>query len=960
MIISIFLFYKDFVCLYCQLYKKNNMKSLVSHSLLILISMLLASSLLTGQTYDLKQMPPLDPKVRTGVLPNGMHYYIRANKIPDNRGEFYIANNIGAILEDNDQNGLAHFTEHMSFDGTQHFPKKGILDYLATIGVKFGTNVNASTGLEQIVFNISNVPLKREGILDSVLLILHDWSHYVSFEDNQIDAERGVILEEWRMYGSAEERMRNKLAPVIYKGSKYAKRNVIGDTAVLKHFKHETLRNFYHKWYRPDLQAIIIVGDFDVNVVEAKIKKLLGLIPKAENPAAKESYPVPDNIEPLIGTATDKEATSTTVEVSCKHDITKESDKNLGYMRLQLIRNLISNMFGKRMSEISHKENPPFISGSGYYRGFTRTKDAFTGTAQAANNEGIKTLTALLIEMERMRRFGFTGGEFERAKADLMKNNESRYMDRDKRKNRELVYPIVSYYLTNNPDPGIEYEYNFTRAMIPGITLEELNTESRKYVTDNNIVITITGPEKEGITLPTEAEIKKVLAKYKNEKIEPYVEHIAGKKLIDKEPIPGKVVTTSVNKIMGTTEWVLSNGMKIIFRPSDIKEDELLLTGFREGGISLVKQEDIPSAMLLGEAISQLGVGTFSITDLEKFLSGKRVNIRLNTTEERDLVSGRLSPNDLETALQLVYLYFTQPRWDATDYKTWMDKMKAIYINAESEPRKAFRDTISLVMANHNLRVIPMNYKVLGMVTLDKIQAVYKDRFSDPGNFTFEFAGKIDPDKVKPLFEKYLASLPSVKRSQAYKDNGIRPPNGTVKRDFHHETKTPRTQVYINYSGASDFSADDRVLAAAVRHVLELRCIETTRMEESGVYTIRVQYNVNKYPVPDFNLIVSFETDPVKADKLIGIVYKEIKNLVDNGPSDADLQKAKEYFLKQRPEDMKENNWWLGRMDDYYFYNLDYLTGYEAKVKALTVQSVHDYAKKELTKGNIVQIVMRP
>ena len=936
------------------------MKTFIFRSIFTFMLILSGSVLVQGQTYDLKKMPPVDPKVKTGVLPNGMHYYIRTNNIPEKRGEFYIANNIGAILEDDDQNGLAHFTEHMSFNGTDHFPKKGILDYLATIGVKFGTNVNASTGLEQTVFNVSNVPLKRNGILDSALMILRDWSHYVSFENEEIDLERGVILEEWRMYGSAEERMSNKLAPVIYKGSKYAKRDVIGDTAVLKHFKYETIKNFYHKWYRPDLQALIIVGDFDENVVEAKIRKLFSVIPKAENPAAKEEYPVPDNKEPLIGTATDKEATSTSVDVSCKHDITKPGDKNLGYMRLQLVRGLINNMFGKRMSELSRKENPPFISAFSYYGGFTRTKDAFTGTAQAANNEGIKALTALLTEMERMKRFGFIESEFERAKADLMKNYESRYMDRDKRKNRELVNPNVSNFLTNNPNPGIEFEYAFAKSMIPGVTLEELNAEAKKYFTDENMVVTVTGPEKEGITLPTEKQIKDVLAVYKSGKIGPYVDQLAGKKLIEKEPLAGKVIKTSANKVLGTTEWVLSNGMKIVFRPSDIKEDELLLTGYREGGISLLKEEDIPSAMLLGDAISQMGVGGFSTTDLEKLMSGKRINLRINTSEERDLVSGRISPKDLETALQMVYLYFTQPRWNATDYKTWMEKMKANYINAESDPRKAFRDTVSVIMASHNSRIIPMTYKLLDKVSLEKLQAIYKDRFCDPGNFTFEFAGKIDPEKVKLLFEKYLASLPSVKRTQAYKDNGIRPPTGQATRDFSHESKTPRTSIYINYSGVSSFSADDRVLGAAIRHVLELRYIERIREDEGGAYSIRVQYNVNKLPVPGFNLIVSFETDPVKADKLISIVYREIKNMVENGPSEADLQKAKEYFLKQRQEDIKENSWWLSRMDDYYYYNLDFLTGYDTKINALNVSSVHEYAKKVLTQGNLVQVVMRP
>jgi zinc protease len=782
----------------------------------------------------------------------------------------------------------------------------------------------------------------------------------VTFDDHEIDLERGVIVEEWRMYGSADERMNNKLAPIIYKGSKYATRNVIGDTAVLKHFKYETIKNFYHKWYRPDLQALIIIGDFDVNAVEGKIKKLFTIIPKIENPVPKEEYPVPDNKAPLIGTATDKEATSTSIDVACKHDITRPEDKNLGYMRLQLVRSLINNMFGKRMSELSRKENPPFISAYCYYGGFTRTKDAFTGSAQAANNEGIKALTALLIEMERMKRFGFIDVEFERSKADLMKNYESRYMDRDKRKNRELVNPNVSNFLTNNPNPGLEFEYDFAKAMIPGITLAELNAQAKTYFTDENMIVTVTGPDKDGITLPSESEIQQVLAKYKAATIVPYVDQLAGKKLVEKEPVAGKVAKSAINKVLGTTEWVLSNGMKVVFRPSDIKEDELLITGYREGGMSLVRNEDIPSAILLGDAVSQMGVGGFSTTDIEKLMSGKRVNLRMGISDERDIVSGRLSPKDLETALQLLYLQFTQPRWNAADYKTWMEKMKANYINAESDPRKAFRDSVSVMMANHNPRVIPMTYKVLGNVSLEKIQAIYKDRFCDPGNFTFEFSGKIDPEKVKPLIEKYLASLPTVKRSQVYKDNGVRPPVGMAKEDFNHESKTPRTSIYINYSGTSSFSADDRVLSGALRHVLELRYIDKIREDEGGAYSIRVQYNVNKFPVPGFNLIVSFETDPVKADKLIAIVYSEIKKMVDNGPSDVDLQKAKEYFLKQRPEDVKENGWWLSRMDDFYFYGIDFLTGYEAKVNALTVNSVHDYAKKVLTQGNVVQVMMRP
>ena len=415
------------------------MKQIFSRFTLLFALVILASTRIVAQQYDLKQLPPLDPQVRSGLLANGMHYFIRANRTQEKRAEFYIVHNVGAILEDDNQNGLAHFTEHMAFNGTQNFPKKGILDYLATIGVKFGTNVNASTGLERTVYNMSNVPLLRDGVIDTALLILHDWSNYISFEPEEVDLERGVIREEWRMYGSAGERMSNQLAPIIYKGSKYAIRNVIGDTAVINHFAYETIKNFYRKWYRTDLQAIVVVGDFDADAMEAKIKKLFSTIPKVENPTPKEEYGLPDNVEPLIGTATDKEATGTVVNVAYKHDAIRDSDKNIGYMRLQLIRNFISTMFGQRMSELANRENPPFLFARSYYGQYTRSKDAFTGMAQAANNKSLAALSALLTEMERMNRFGFTQGEFDRAKADIMRGYESRYIDRDKRKNRELV-----------------------------------------------------------------------------------------------------------------------------------------------------------------------------------------------------------------------------------------------------------------------------------------------------------------------------------------------------------------------------------------------------------------------------------------------------------------------------------------------------------------------------------------
>jgi len=938
------------------LHMKNRLFQLTA--LLFLCNSLMMS--VSAQMINLNDMPPFDPKVRTGVLDNGMRYFIRSNKLPEKRGEFYIAHNVGAIQEDDDQNGLAHFTEHMAFNGTANFPGKGILNYLATIGVKFGTNVNAGTGLERTVYNLSNVPLTREGIIDSCLLILHDWSNYISFDTAEIDLERGVIIEEWRMYGSASERMSNELAPIVYKGSKYANRNVIGDTAVLKHFRYQTIRNFYKKWYRPDLQAVVVIGDFDENLMEAKIKKLFGAIPAVANPTPKERYDVPDNTEPLIGVASDKEATSTMVDISFKHNAVSEKDKNLNYMRTMLIRNLINTMFGQRMAELADRENPPFIFARTYYGQFTSTRDAFSGMAQAANNQSLKALSALLTEMERMKLYGFTQGEFDRAKAELLRQNESRYMDRNKRKNRELVYPNIAWFMNRTPNPGIEFEYSFNAGLIPGIGLDEVNQTARGYVTQSNMIVTVTGPEKQGVTLPTTDEIKKVIGDAKKEKIEPYVDNVKTTQLVPGGITAGKVIETTQNGTFETTEWKLSNGIRVVIKPTDIKEDELIIRGFSAGGMGLVSDDLIYPAQVFSSVVNQMGLGEFSRSTLTKMLAGKKANLMAGIGSDQEMISSRTSPKDLEAALQLIYLFFTNPRWDATDFNTWLDKMKSSYINRAAEPRSAFSDSIAVMMGNHHPRAVPLSYNLLGSITLDKVKQVYAQRFSDPSGFTFIFVGKINPEEQRPMIEKYLGSLPAAGASESPKDDGVRPPAGKVTNDFSRENKTPRTSVFVNFNGKCDYTPLDKLLGATLRHILELRYTESIREDEGGTYSVRTSWNLNKYPEPGYLLNVTFDTDPAKADKLIEIVHREINRILEKGPTDIDLQKAREYLLKQRPEDRKENSWWSAILLDQYFNNLDYLSGYEKMVMGLTLKSIHEYAKKMLNQGNEVQVIMRP
>lgn len=916
---------------------------------------------LYGQKYDLNAFPPYDPAVKTGELPNGMKYYIRSNKLPENLGNFYLVINAGAIQEEDDQDGLAHFTEHMAFNGTKNFPGKSIINYLATIGVKFGRNLNAGTGVEQTTYRITSVPLRRESTLDSVLLILHDWAHYLSFDSLEIEAERGVIREEWRMYGSAGERMNRKLLPVIYKDSKYARRNVIGDTAVINNFRHQTIKNFYRNWYRPDLQALVIVGDFDAAAMESKVVKLFSNIPRAENPVPREKFSIPDNTDPLIGIATDPENTDTDVTVYYKNDAVPDSAKNLGYMRLRLIQRMINIMFVQRMADLTRRENPPFITAYSRYGSFTRAKDAFFAYATARNNEALRAMEALLTEMDRLKKHGFTSGEIERTKSDVIRSYQSQFAEKDKRKSNELISLNISHFTVNNPNPGIDYEYEFARYMLPGITLEEVNNIVKTYVHQENMVVIVTAPEKEGITTPAEEEIKQVIATIKSKDIEPYADNLSGKKLIEKEPVPGKVVKRRMNKEIGTVEWTLSNGARVVFKPTSFKTDEVLMNAWSIGGYTAADDASLPSAQVTDNVAVESGVGSFSRTELGKMLAGKRINLTPSIGPDRESIFGYFSPQDFETAMQLVYLYFTSPRWNETEYKTWLDKMQNSFINMKAEPRKAFSDSVNVLLNNRNKRYRPTTYEFFDEVSFEKIKAFYHDRFCDASDFIFTFTGNIDPKTVKPFVEKYLASLPVVKRKDVYVDEGIRPPKNKVVNDFEQENKTPRTSVFIYFHGSSSYTPEQMIVLSALRHILELRYIEAIREEKGGTYSIRVSAFLKRLPEPTYNVSMSFDTDPKMADELKAIVYKELEKLAEKGPEEADLMKTKEYFLKQFKEDMKENNWWQNTvLEEYYFDNINILNGYEASVQKLTAKTIRDYATGLLSHQNVIEVIMRP
>jgi len=912
-----------------------------------------------------QQMPPvpIDEGVVVGQLDNGLKYYIRKNTRPEDRADFYIVHNVGAILENDDQDGLAHFCEHMAFNGTKNFPDKGVLNFLERIGVKFGHNVNAFTGTDVTCYNLNDVPTTNEVWIDSALLVLHDWSHYVSFEDEEIDAERGVIHEEWRTRRNADFRIRKKNSGVTYNNSKYSRRDVIGQIDVIDNCSYETMRDFYHDWYRTDLQAIIIVGDIDVEKMQKKVIELFSKIPANENPKERYDIEIPDNKEPLIGIVTDPEAKNIMIQVYYKHDIVKPEQKDQSYLFLTLLREFCTSMLNNRFDEIVQKPNPPFVVGQGYYGSLTRTKDIFALYSIASPQKEKIALTTLLTEAERVKRYGFTISEFERVKKEFLSNLESDYKDRENRTNNSFVWKYFSNFLTNEPIPSLDFYYNKIKQVMPFIQIEQINMLAESFITDDNIVVTISGPEKDLESLPTEEVILKELENVKSIELEAYKDEMSDKPLIENIPEPGKIVKETNIEQFDATEWTLSNGVKVIFKKTDFKDDEILMSAFSFGGTSLYNLEDLPSANLTSTFIGQYGLGDFNSINLKKILTGKVVRVNPYINDEEEGFNCSSSVNDLETLFQLTYLYFANPRFDEEAHDAFMERISAYFQNMSMDPQKVYSDSVDVINADHHPRIQPFNVDYLKKVEFEKIKRIYNDRFADANNFTFVFVGNIDVETFKPLVETYLASLPNVENDETYKDNGVRAPKNTIERVITKKLEVPKSTVSINYSGEFDY--DDyfeRMNAKVISHVLELRFTEVIREKEGGTYGVRVRLSTTKYPWENYKLTIKFDCDNEKAEKLKKLVYQEIEKIVKEGPSETNLDKAKKYFIKKREEGLKENRFWLGKIKNAYFYGSENikLDDYNEIIDKITIKSVKKTAKKHIDTNKYVEVLLMP
>lgn len=929
------------------------------------LSIVLLAAGIMGAQAQMEQKVPVDENVRIGHLDNGLTYYIRHNELPKQRAEFHIAQAVGAILEEDDQNGLAHFLEHMCFNGTEHFPGKGIINYFESIGVSFGYNINAYTSLDQTVYRLSEVPTYREGIIDSALLVMHDWSCAVSLLAEEIDNERGVIREEWRTGADANRRMWKESQRLMFPGSQYAKRDVIGDTAVINNFSYEALRSYYKKWYGPDLQAIIVVGDINVDEIEQKIKNLWGNVPARANRGERPFYSVEDNKEPIVAIVKDAEAQQGRIRIVYKHEQIPAQLKGsiMEYVN-NLALSLIVQMMDNRMAEDAMKSDACFLGGGVYYSELVKLKDAFNGIVVPKEGQEREAWHYLLTQMEKMRRYGFTNDELERAKTETLAQYEKAYNERSATRNISYVDEYIDNFLYQEMIPGIEWEYAFVKQVMPAISLEQINQIALQLVTNENIVVNFQVADKPEVQLPTEEQVINSIRGMEHLDIERPVEKEVITELVKKGPKAGKVVKEKYNEALGTTEWTLKNGVRVIFKPTEFKKDEILMEAYAPGGFSLVETADLPSAHLATDAVQMSGIGDFSYTDLQRALTGKVVSAYPSINAYSHSMEGSSCIKDFETLLQLNYLHFTAVRKDEDAFKTLLSFLDQQLTNKEKNPKAIWRDSITMMASNYSDRTVLINRENMEKLNYDRSLQIFQQLFSNPRNFTFTFTGNIDPNdkQTRALIEKWIGGMKTQKDTDTWKDRGVRAPLGENKNYFTRDMQTKTASNRIQYTSYDfPYTMENVIVADLVGRILSTRYLESIREREGGSYGVGCAAWMNSKPVPTAVLVMQFDTDPEKQAKLMQIIHQEVQEIIANGPLATDLQKEKESMLKDFKEDLEKNGWWHNTaLPNYYRLGINMIADYEKAVQAVDGAKIQQFLKKLAASGNVFEVVMLP
>ena len=924
--------------------------------------------LCAGMLHAQMQMPPVpvDTAVRMGKLDNGLTYFIRYNNWPEHRANFYIAQKVGSIQEEESQRGLAHFLEHMAFNGSDNFKGNDLIEYLRSIGVEFGSDLNAYTSIDQTVYNIDNVPTTRQSSLDSCLLILRDWSTGLTLDPKEIDKERGVIHEEWRLRTSAQSRMFERNLPKLYPGSKYGVRYPIGLMSVVDNFSPKELRDYYEKWYHPSNQGIIVIGDVDVNHTEAMIKKLFGGIKNPANQAPVLNEPVPDTSEPIVIIDKDKEQRTNNVQVMFKHDTYPDSLKNsVEYILYGYLKGAALNMLNDRYTEAAQKADCPYVgagaSDDNYI--FAKTKDAFSIFAQPKDPSQLAaSLTAAVVEARRAVEFGFTPTEYDRYKANLLSSLDKAYSNKDKRKNTQFFNECLGYFLTNEPMPSIDYTYQLMKQMVPAIPVEAVNEYMKQLIpkNDSNIVIVNFNNEKEGAVYPTRQELLAALQTAKQQQVTAYVDNVKNEPLITKKPTPGTIKSEKKNDKLGYTELKLSNGATVVLKHTDLKKDEVLLSAEGFGGSSLYGEKDYRNAKMFDEVIANSGLGQFSLTELSKALAGKIANVNLSLGFKNSSASGSSTPKDVETMLQMLYLYFTGINKDQKSYDNLISQYKVSLKNRSLSPEVALSDSLTATMYGHNPRLTPVKADDLPNVSYDRILAMAKERTANAAAWTFTLVGNYDEAAIRPLICQYIASLPS--QNKIVKGHRVTfLQKGKIDNTFKRKMETPKSTAYkIWYNEDMPYTVENDVKASIAGQVLSMVYLQKIREDAGAAYSCGAQGAATIDD--DYHVIQLLGVCPMKPEKkdlALSIMESAVQELTKTVDATM-VDKIKAVMLKQADDVAKTNRYWNGVVDLYRKHGIDSHTDYKKVISAQTPQTIAAFMKEFLKAGNYISVTMLP
>ncbi len=914
-----------------------------------------------------QEMPaiPVDEAVRIGKLDNGLTYYIRYNNWPEHRAEFYIAQKVGSLQENDDQRGLAHFLEHMAFNGSKHFKGNDLLRWCESVGIKFGRDLNAYTSIDQTVYNISNVPTERQSVVDSCLLILYDWADGLLLEKEEIEKERGVIHEEWRLRTSASQRMFERDLPQLYPNCKYGYRMPIGLMEIIDNFEPQFLRDYYEKWYRPDNQGLIIVGDVDVDKVEAKIKELFSGIVLPENRAMVEDVPVPDNDEAIYVIDKDKEMQYNYVMMMFKHDVFPDSLKGkMDYILFDYIKDAAISMLNDRLKEYAENPACPYVqasAGDGQYI-FAKTKDAFELDFLPKDGQANEAVTAVLTEARRAIEFGFTATEYNRFKANYLSNLEKQYTNKDKRYNSQFVNQYVQHFLANEPIPSIDFTYTTMKQVVPALPVNYVNEFMKELVTlsDTNMVVVNFNTEKDGAVYPTVDGFKKAVAEARAATIEAYVDNVKDEPLMATLPKAGKITKEVKNEKFGYTELTLSNGATVILKQTDLKKDQVLLRGEGFGGSALYGAADFANIKMFNDVIEASGLGNFSHTELEKALAGKIASLSLSLGTNRQNVSGSSTPKDVESMLQLLYLTFTNINKDQKSFDNLMQTTELELKNRSLTPEVAFSDSLQATMSCHNPRFMSLVVDDLKNVSYDRILQMAKERTANAAAYTFTIIGNYDEATIRPLIEQYIASLPAEKNVVKSKDVST-DFKGVVINSFKQKAETPKAiAVMVWNSKQIPYTLENDVKADIAHQILSMIYLKKIREDASAAYTVQAMGGAERNDFgSEVTLLAYCPMKPEKGDVAVQILRDEMNELAKTCDADM-LQKVKEYMLKNIDDQAKTNGYWAGVISTWRKWGVDTHTDYKAVVQAQTPESISAFVKELLKAGNRAEVIMMP